>query len=201
MAPQLTYGRHHVPPPLGSRYAAVLVLLSPVSGSTEEKRSTETWHTNEWELTLTRRASHLPDHPGQICFPGGRQEMGEDNSQCALREWTEELGDLPDPIHVLGQLPGLYVYASHHWVVPVLALSPQVPSIRPNPSEVDCTFSLSFGQLSQLQPSRRLIRRGGLRFYTPQYSTPGGNIWGATAMMLELINEIWRSRLHGSLGA
>ncbi len=198
MAPQLTYGRHHVPPPLGFRNAAVLMLLSPTSARTESKPPNEAWYLGEWELTLTRRAAHLPDHPGQICFPGGRREPGESDDQCAIREWSEELGDLPSPLHVLGELPGLYVYASHHWVVPVLAFSPLVPTTQPNPSEVDCALSLTLDQLSELQPSRRLIRRGELEFYTPLYNTPSGEIWGATAMMLELVAEIWQSFSGGS---
>ena len=47
----------------------------------------------EPELVLTRRADHLPQHPGQVCFPGGAAEDNDRSAvQTALREAQEEIG-------------------------------------------------------------------------------------------------------------
>ena len=190
MGPQLTYGRHHVPPMCGYRRAAVLILLSPDSPISTE----ESWRDVAWELTLTTRASNMAQHAGQVCFPGGRQEAGETELECATREWGEELGPLPDCIHAIGSLPDLYVFASDHWVRPIVAISPEVPCVRVNPAEVESSFSLPLSELRDWPRSQLTIRRGGLSFESPQYETAHGGIWGATAMMLELIAQVWQRR-------
>ena len=57
-------------------------------------------------LLLTQRSADLPDHPGQISFPGGRVEP-EDASlaDAALREATEEVGLGREHVTILGELP------------------------------------------------------------------------------------------------
>jgi len=190
MAPQLTYGRHHAPPMSGYRAAVVLVLLSPHSAI---QFGTD-WRDVEWHVTLTSRAQDLAHHPGQVCFPGGRLEEGETDCECALREWGEELGALPDSVERLGALPQLYVFGSHHWVRPVMAITPNVPKVMVNPAEVEVSFSLPIDHLGDLQRSLLTICRGGLSFDSPQYETLHGGIWGATAMMLELVSQIWQTR-------
>ena len=189
MGPQLTYGRHHIPPLAGYRRAAVLILLSPDSPSTDVA-----WRDISWHLTLTSRAFSLAHHAGQVCFPGGRRDDDESDAECALREWCEELGPLPDSVHSFGALPDIYVFASHHWVCPVLALTPLKPKLRANPAEVDHAFSLPLATINELPTSRRTVKRGGLSFESPQYDTDHGGIWGATAMMMELLALIWSRR-------
>ena len=45
------------------------------------------------QVLLTQRSADLPDHPGQISFPGGRVEPGdESHAAAALREAAEEVG-------------------------------------------------------------------------------------------------------------
>ena len=44
-------------------------------------------------MLLTQRAQHLPDHPGQISFPGGKIDKTDaDPLAAALREAEEEIG-------------------------------------------------------------------------------------------------------------
>src|SRR5579862_237900 len=44
-------------------------------------------------VLLTQRAQHLPNHPGQISFPGGKIEKSDaDPMAAALRETDEEIG-------------------------------------------------------------------------------------------------------------
>jgi len=53
------------------------------------------------------RAHTLRRQPGEVCFPGGRLEPGEDAVSCALRETWEELG-IPRPaVEVVAELDWL----------------------------------------------------------------------------------------------
>ena len=53
------------------------------------------------------RADTLGRQPGEVCFPGGRLEPGEDAVSCALRETWEELG-IPRPaVEVVAELDWL----------------------------------------------------------------------------------------------
>ncbi|MGB2436630.1 MAG: NUDIX hydrolase, partial [Candidatus Puniceispirillales bacterium] len=49
-------------------------------------------------LILTKRTAHLPNHAGQICFPGGKMDQGETVMTTALRESHEEIGLNPDQV-------------------------------------------------------------------------------------------------------
>lgn len=75
----------------GLRDSAVLALLVERNG--------------EDHLLFTLRRDDLPDHPGQICFPGGARHVEEDAVECAVREACEEVGLDPSAIEVLGRLP------------------------------------------------------------------------------------------------
>ena len=57
-------------------------------------------------LILTKRASHLKHHPGQIAFPGGKVDAGDDGViGAALRESREEIGLPPAQVEIAGTLP------------------------------------------------------------------------------------------------
>src|SRR5436190_20155216 len=54
-------------------------------------------------VLLTQRSAQLPDHAGQISFPGGRVESHDaDHAAAALREATEEIGLDRERVEVLG---------------------------------------------------------------------------------------------------
>jgi len=55
-------------------------------------------------LIFNRRRDDLPYHPGQVCFPGGTKDPGEDAVACALRETDEEMGIPAEEIDVLGRM-------------------------------------------------------------------------------------------------
>jgi 8-oxo-dGTP pyrophosphatase MutT (NUDIX family) len=96
-----------VPPPGGdARRGAVLMLFGegPLGG----------------ELLLTERAHDMRSHPGQVSFPGGSLDPGEDVVQAALREAEEEVGVEPSSVAVFGRLPELWLPPSNFVVTPVL---------------------------------------------------------------------------------
>ena len=142
------------------------------------------------QVVLTKRASHLKHHPGQIAFPGGKVEQSDTDAQAAaLREAEEEIGLNPGTVSVLGLLPT-------HETVTGFLVSPVVASIgagfvpRPDPSEVEEVFAVPLSHL--LNPGLYSIEgrycRGQLRRY---YTVPWGPyyIWGATARILRGLAE------------
>ena len=136
-------------------------------------------------VVLTKRASHLRNHPGQIAFPGGRQDAGDpDLIATALREAQEEIALPPDRVQVLGTLP-MHETVTGFQVTPVLALLPDRLALRPEQGEVAEVFSVPLSHVTD--PDRFQIEkrrwRGVWRHY---YVVPFGPyyIWGATARIL-----------------
>lgn len=136
-------------------------------------------------LILTKRASHLRNHPGQIAFPGGRRDPGDpDIVATALREAEEEIGLPPSAVEVMGELPAHETVTGYE-VTPILARIHRDFTARPEPGEVAEIFAAPLAHVTD--PSRfrveRRIWRGTWRNY---YIVPWGPyyIWGATARIL-----------------
>lgn len=151
---------------------------------------------DEVTVLLTRRASHLPAHPGQISFPGGAKEAHDaDLAATALRESHEEIGLRPEQVDVLGVL-GEYHTSSRFRVTPVVGLVYPELALHPDPAEVDEIFELPASVL--LDPARyerRWVERPGVRIKSHFIEHNGYLVWGATAGML-----IGFARLLGAKG-
>jgi len=139
----------------------------------------------EPRLILTKRSSALKHHPGQIAFPGGRQEEEDaDVTAAALREAEEEIGLPRGMPRVLGHLPQ-HETVTGFQVTPVLAVLERGFDPVPEPGEVDEVFEVPLAHV--LDPANYLIEsrywRGMRRHY---FTVPFGPyyIWGATARML-----------------
>ena len=138
-----------------------------------------------FQMLLTRRTDHLRDHPGQISFPGGRLEHGDESpTHAALREAEEEIGLAPHLPRILGYLP-IYRTGTGFQVYPVVALLEPPFDLSLDAFEVAEAFEVPLDFLLDPRNHRRekMHYRGALREYTVM---PYGEryIWGATAGMI-----------------
>ena len=167
----------------GSRPAAVLV---PVIADGAEPR-----------LVFTERTRMLSRHAGEISFPGGLPEEGEELAEAALRETMEELGIRPETVSLLGVLPSVHTHVSGMMIVPFVGLLAEEPAFVPNGAEIAEVLVFSLRALSAVAQELP-IDRDGVRFTTPAFDVDGHLIWGATARIvrsfldrLELVESGW----------
>ena len=141
-------------------------------------------------LILTKRASHLKHHPGQIAFPGGKVDATDPSHEAAaLREAHEEIGLAPDNVEVLGRL-------APHETVTGFAMTPVLGLVRHDfvptaeAGEVEEVFTVPLSHVltpANYRVEARLWRGEWRRFYTVPYGPY--YIWGATARILRGLAE------------
>jgi 8-oxo-dGTP pyrophosphatase MutT (NUDIX family) len=136
-------------------------------------------------VILTLRPDTMRKHPGQISFPGGRIDPGDDGPvAAALREAEEEIGLAPACVEVIG-VADLYRTITGFEVTPVIGVVPAGTAIRAHPGEVAAVFEAPLDYL--LDPANQLVRevewKGRLRSYY-EIDWQGRRIWGATAAMI-----------------
>jgi 8-oxo-dGTP pyrophosphatase MutT (NUDIX family) len=135
-------------------------------------------------VILTVRRETLRMHAGQIAFPGGRVDPGEDAVAAALREAHEELALEPSLVELVGCLDD-YRTVTGYVVTPAVAVVPPDLSLTPHDHEVADWFEAPLGHL--LDPARHELKTavfaGRERRYW-QVEWQGRQIWGATAAIL-----------------
>lgn len=139
----------------------------------------------EPELVLTRRAEHLPQHPGQVSFPGGAAEESDSSAvQTALREAYEEIGlpaEVTTPIGFLDRMDTI----SDYRVLPVVAMvKPPVRWIL-DEREVAEVFTVPLSiALDDSLYETRYFERDGNQYTLWSLKYKRFNIWGATAAII-----------------
>lgn len=174
---------HLRPDPRRARPAAVLVpLVERASGLT---------------VLLTRRTETLPEHPGQIAFPGGRIEPVDNGPlDAALRETEEETGLPRHFVRPVGYLPS-YLTITGYSVTPVVGFVRTGFEYRADPVEVAEIFEVPLDFVLNARNHHRETReyRGSdVSYYVIPWQDRGRDyrIWGATAAML--VDFAWRVR-------
>ena len=133
---------------------------------------------------LTVRREHMRTHAGQVAFPGGRIDPGEDAIAAALREANEELGIPPGEVAVAGALDPYATITGYEVTAVVGVIPPDLP-LEPHEDEVAGWFEAPLGFL--LDPSHQqrksALFEGEERHYY-QIDWEGRRIWGATAAII-----------------
>jgi 8-oxo-dGTP pyrophosphatase MutT (NUDIX family) len=139
-------------------------------------------------LVFTERRSDLKRHAGEISFPGGRRDEGEELIETALREAEEEIGLSPDNVEVVGALPPIGTFVTNYKITPFVGLIAEGMHFEPNPAEVESVLVASLDNLTAAYEKRRLVRRG-VPIKTDTYLVGDKLIWGATARILAMLFE------------
>ena len=135
-------------------------------------------------VILTVRREHLRTHAGQIAFPGGRIDLGEDAVAAALREAHEEVLLPPDAVEVVGAIES-YRTVTGYVVTPVLGVIPPNVTLQPHEHEVADWFEAPLGFILDPVNQRRVsaLFAGQTRHYY-EIMWDDRRIWGATAAMI-----------------
>lgn len=135
-------------------------------------------------LILTVRREHLRTHAGQVAFPGGRLDPGEEAVAAALREAHEEILLDPAAVEVVGAIEP-YRTITGYDVTPVVAAIPPDLPLAPHEDEVADWFEtpLAFVLDPANQQHRSALFQGQTRHYH-EIDWQGRRIWGATAAMI-----------------
>mgnify|MGYP003631247112 CR=1 FL=1 len=169
------------------REAAVLVALTAESSP---------------RVILGRRAMHLPLHPGEVAFPGGKREPEDDTPWVtALREAMEEVGLEERLVHRLGELTPLLTRTGFE-VYPCVARVPDSLDMVVDPGEFDSVFLSPLEVFADRSIFRLEPMSDGTRTrMVPHYQVGSDNIWGVTATVLaQLANVAYDAglELHGN---
>ena len=155
---------------------------------------------DELTVLLTQRATQLKNHAGQISFPGGRVEPGDEGPRgAALREAQEEIGLDPSFVDVVGYLPD-HVIVSGYLVTPVVAFVQPGFELLLDAGEVESTFEVPLSFLFDPQNHRTRRRRiGTSQHEIDVIDIPFGqhDIWGATAGMIYTLYRICMEDVAG----
>lgn len=146
----------------------------------------------EWSLLLTRRAEALAAHSGQIAFPGGGVEEGEQLPDAAIREAHEEVGIPPSAVEVIGRLDDL-VTNSGFLVAPFVGVIHEPIEYAMQESEVADVFEVPFAALLvPEQPEVRYVPFGQRQYPAYFYRYGDYEIWGLTGRMLKaFLDLVW----------
>jgi 8-oxo-dGTP pyrophosphatase MutT (NUDIX family) len=174
------------PPPRTRANAAVLAVLFEEAA--------------EARLILTRRASHLRSHRGEVSFPGGRLDPGEDAPRAALREAYEEIALNPADVCIEGWIHPVMTVVSASLITPLVATVPSRPHVVASPAEVERVFDVPLRDLADPDifheerwnfPGHPVPGSPDGSFPVWFFEVEGELIWGATARMIhELLRVV-----------
>jgi 8-oxo-dGTP pyrophosphatase MutT (NUDIX family) len=143
----------------------------------------------EVHAVFTRRRDDLRRHAGEISFPGGRQDIEEEDLRdTALREAEEEIGLPRDAVEIVGALTPTPTVVTNYAIYPFVGVIESGHRWLPSAAEVAEVLELSLPALRASHERKRLVRRG-VPFRSDVYTANGQVIWGATARILRDLLE------------
>jgi len=174
-------------------------LLPPVRGVNSGVLALLFEEEREARVVLTRRSTYLRTHRGEVSFPGGRLDDGEDAASAARREAHEEVGLDPTSVTPIGWLHPVMTMVSASLILPIVATVPRRPHLVANPDEVERVFDVALAELADPAvfheehwriPGRVIDGSADDSFPVWFFEISGEMIWGATARMLHELLSI-----------
>jgi 8-oxo-dGTP pyrophosphatase MutT (NUDIX family) len=149
---------------------------------------------DEWQLVFTRRTDTVENHKGQVAFPGGGCELGEATPEAtALREAWEEIGLLPEDVHLLGRMNDV-ITITHYRITPVVGVIPWPYQVRLEKAEVARVFTIPLLWLAdRLNWGERPFTLNGIRHPIPvinYHPYDGETLWGISARIIQNFLEV-----------
>jgi len=142
-------------------------------------------------LMLTRRSNEMRSHPGQVSFPGGKQDSDDESSMhTALRETHEEIGLSWEKINIIGKLD--QILSLHYYLVtPYVGLIPSDFEPVPNTDEIESVFKvpLAFFMKSENHWSEEK-KTFSFPVIVHHFEYQGYDIWGLTAKLIFRLLEV-----------
>lgn len=156
------------------KYASVLVVI---------------YNSNPFVL-MTKKASHLNIHAGEIAFPGGKWEAGDiDLLDTALRETREEIDLDVNRDDVVGQLKTVSTLNSGFVIAPYVAVLEDLPVLNDN-HEVESILRIPLTPfLKTLSPDLDPQHQSIKEMYTLKFEDH--IVWGASARILKQIHDLF----------
>ena len=160
--------------------SAVLVMLTPVNAGESPKELLD------WKVLLIRRNCYPGVHSGQIAFPGGKREKGDNGFwDTACREAREEVGVARRDLEKIGPLSSIYIPPSNFAIHPFVAVHKADESFRADPREVVEYKNIP---VKVFNPAKSVVldfeNRDGTKQAAPAWLYQDFTVWGATAMIL-----------------
>lgn len=180
------------PTSIDARPAAVLMLFGVLDSLPSDHVSRAQAVSRDLDVLLLARAPTLRSHPGQVAFPGGRVDPGDDGPVAtAIREAQEETGLDPAGVEVLGMLENVPLAFSGHVVTPVIAWW-RLPSPVRVVDEAESADVFRAPVADLLDPANRgvtVIHRDGREWRGPGFVVNHAHgahlVWGFTGMLLD----------------
>jgi len=133
-------------------------------------------------VVFTKRPESMRTHPGDVVFPGGRMEPGEDPVRTALREAHEEIGlEASAVLEIMGGLVPVTTRDTQALIVPVVVRIERPAELYPDPAEVEVIIEPRLDDLLDDSLWRRSDWYGRPLWF---YEFVEGTLWGATAAMV-----------------
>ncbi len=153
---------------------------------------------NITHLLFILRNKYPGVHSGQIGFPGGQIESSDkDMLDTALRESCEEVGAERSQITVVRPVSELYIPPSNFQVYPFIGLYQMEKPFKRQTSEVDALIEVPFSDLmdDRNMSTQILSTSYAKNIEVPAFLFQGHTVWGATAMMLNEMRELFKKVL------
>ena len=147
----------------------------------------------QYYILFTKRTEKVKEHKGQICFPGGAYQEGDETLvNTALRECAEEIGLMADKIEVLGELDDTVTVTSGYIISSFVGFIPWPQALEVDQREAGEIIEVPISALLDkgcLREETKIIDGEAVNLYFYHYQ--GRVIWGATAGILNHFLDIF----------